>query len=199
MTEPDQRLERALAAFVRQEFGAPIATIIGLTEILIEDARRTGDDPLASDLDRIHSAGLLLQEQLSQLVGLATQGSFNGTSDLAVVKAKLRHDLRTPLNAIKGYSELIMEEARETGREDLLADVGKILDAAEQLLGQIDKLVGLTDSSGLRSPETSPLFGMPSRDLVGQVMQSIQPITPEHRRAHGISSRILVVDALVDW
>jgi len=35
VTEPDQRLERALAAFVRQEFGAPIATIIGLTEILI--------------------------------------------------------------------------------------------------------------------------------------------------------------------
>ena len=194
MTEPDQRLERALAAFVRQEFGAPIATIIGLTEILIEDARRSGDDPLTSDLDRIHSAGLQLQEQLSELVGLATQGSFPATGDFAAFKTKLRHDLRTPLNAVKGYSELIMEEARETGREDLLADVRKILDAAEQLLGQIDKLVGLTDASGLRSPETSPLVGMPSRDLVGQVMRSIQPITPEHRRDHGISSRILVVD-----
>jgi hypothetical protein len=28
VTEPDQRLERALAAFVRQEFEAPIATIV---------------------------------------------------------------------------------------------------------------------------------------------------------------------------
>ena len=194
MTEPDQRLERALAAFVRQEFGAPIATIVGLTEILIEDARRSGDDSLTSDLDRIHSAGLQLQEQLSELVGLATQGSFQATGDFPAFKTKLRHDLRTPLNAVKGYSELIMEEARETGREDLLADVGKILDAAEQLLGQIDRLVGLTDASGLRSPETYPLVGMPSRDLVGQVMQSIQPISPEHRRDHGISSRILVVD-----
>jgi adenylate cyclase len=194
VTGPDQRLERALAAFVRQEFGAPIATVIGLTEILIEDARRSGDDPLTSDLDRIHSAGLQLQEQLSQLVGLATQGPFQVTGDFAVFKTKLRHDLRTPLNAVKGYSELIMEEARDTGREDLLADVGKILDAAEQLLGQIDKLVGLTDASGLRSPETSPLVGMPSRDLVGQIMQSIQPITPQYKRDHSISSRILVVD-----
>ena len=75
MTEPSQRLQRAVAAFVRQEFGAPIATITGLTEILIEDARRSEDDPLVSDLDRIHSAGLLLQDQLSQLVSLATQGS----------------------------------------------------------------------------------------------------------------------------
>lgn len=194
MTESGQRLERALAAFARQEFGAPIATIIGLTEILIEDARRSGDDLLASDLDRIHSAGLLLQDQLSQLVGLATQRSLGDTGDFAAVKAKLRHDLRTPLNAIKGYSELIMEAARDTGRQDLLADVGKLLDAAEQLLRQIDKLVGLTDPAGLVSEETAPPFGMPSRSLIDQIMQSIQPITPKPRRDQILSSRILVVD-----
>jgi class 3 adenylate cyclase len=194
MTEPSQRVERALAAFVRQEFGAPIATITGLTEILIEDARRSRDDPLVSDLDRIHSAGLLLQDQLSQLVGLATQGSLSATGDFAAVKAGLRHDLRTPLNAIKGYSELIMEDARESDRQDLLADVGKIRDAAEQLLGQVDKLVGLTDAAGLVSPEAVPLIGMPSRNLIDQIMQSIQPITPKPRRDQSLSSRILVVD-----
>jgi class 3 adenylate cyclase/CheY-like chemotaxis protein len=194
VTEPDQRLERALAAFVRQEFGAPIATIIGLTEILIEDARSGGDDVLASDLDRIHAAGLLLQEQLSRLVDLATQSPFKFTGDFTAFKAKLRHDLRTPLNAVKGYSELIMEEARDTGREDLLVDVGKLMDAAEQLLRQIDKLIGVTDASGLIPPETPALVGIPSRDLVGQIMQSIQPITPERRRDRNLSSRILVVD-----
>src|SRR6202163_1892418 len=86
--EPNQRLERALAAFVRQEFGAPIATITGLTEILIEDARRSRDEPLASDLGRIHSAGVQLQDQLSQVVGLATQGSSRATGDFAPVKAE---------------------------------------------------------------------------------------------------------------
>jgi adenylate cyclase len=194
VTGPDQRLERAIAAFVREQFGTPIATIIGLTEILIEDARRSKDDSLASDLERIHAAGLLLQEQLSRLVDLVTQNSFEFVGDFAAFKAKLRHDLRTPLNAVKGYSELIMEEARDTGREDLLADVGKLLDAAEQLLGQIDKLIGVTDAAGLISPETSSLVGTSPRDLVGQIMQSIQPITPERRRDHSLSSRILVVD-----
>ena len=52
-----------------------------------------------------------------------------------------------------------MEAARDTGRQDLLADVGKLLDAAEQLLEQIDKLVNLTDAAGLVSPETAPLIG----------------------------------------
>ena len=131
MIEPNQRLERALAAFVRQDFGAPIATITGLTEILIEDAQRNGDDLLLSDLDRIHAAGLLLQEQLSRLVDLATQNPFEFAGDFGAFKAKLRHDLRTPLNAVKGYGELIIEDARDNGREDLLADVGKLMDAAD--------------------------------------------------------------------
>ena len=36
------RLEHALAAFLRQEFGASVAAIIGFVEILIEDERRPG-------------------------------------------------------------------------------------------------------------------------------------------------------------
>src|SRR6476619_1959192 len=116
MTEPGQRLNRAVAAFARQEFGTPVATIIGLTDILVEDARRIGDDLLASDLGRIRSAGLLLQQQVTQLVDVATQGSLGAGGDFDEVKAKLRHDLRTPLNAIKGYSELIIEAARDSGR-----------------------------------------------------------------------------------
>jgi hypothetical protein len=34
------RLEHAVAAFLRQEFGASVAAIIGFIDILIEDARR---------------------------------------------------------------------------------------------------------------------------------------------------------------
>lgn len=172
MTDPDQRLQRVIAALVRQEFGAPITTIIGLTEIMIEDARRSGDNSLASDLSRIHSAGLLLQGQLGSLVTFATRTAFNSGADLAEFKTKLRHDLRTPLNAVKGYSELIIEEARDTGREELLADVAKVLSAAEQLLGQIDKVLGLTDASEASAPNAPSFAGMPSPDQVGQIMRS---------------------------
>jgi adenylate cyclase len=193
VTDPDQRLQRVLSAFVRQEFGTPIATITGLTEIMIEDARRSQDASLVLDLDRILSAGRLLQEQLSSLVNLATLGSFGVGEDFAAFKSKLRHDLRTPLNAVKGYSELIIEETRDTGREELLADIAKVLAAAEQLLSQIDKLVGLTDASELSSSQTSPFVGMPSPDQVGQIMRSIQPIIPKQRNQL-LSSRILVVD-----
>lgn len=191
VTDSAQRVERALTAFVRQEFGAPIATILGLTEILIEDAHSRKDESLASDLDRIHSAGRLLQEQLDRLVSLATQGYLGVGDDSTALRTTLRHDLRTPLNAVKGYSELILEDARDSGREDLLTDMTKVVAAAEQLLGQIDRLIGLTEEA--RSSDAPHVPATPTRDLVGEIMRSIQPIVPKPK-TNFLSGRILVVD-----
>ncbi|HVQ30177.1 MAG TPA: adenylate/guanylate cyclase domain-containing protein [Vicinamibacteria bacterium] len=53
--------------------------------------------------------------------------------------AQLRHDLRTPVHQILGYSELLQEEAQETGQESLVADLGKIQLAARQLLKIVDQ------------------------------------------------------------
>jgi adenylate cyclase len=190
VTDSTQRIERALTAFVRQEFGAPIATIMGLTEILIEDAHGRKDESLALDLDRIHSAGRLLQEQLDRLVTLATQGYLGVGDDSTALRTTLRHDLRTPLNAVKGYSELILEDARDKGQEDLLTDISKIVAAAEQLLGQIDRLIGLTEVGSSDAPQAA---GTPTRDLVAEIMRSIQPIASKSK-ANFLSGRILVVD-----
>ena len=62
--------------------------------------------------------------------------------------------------------------------------------AAEQLLGQVDRLIGLTEE--VQSSDTSQA-GTPSRDLVGEIMRSIQPIVPK-ARTNLLSGRILVVD-----
>jgi signal transduction histidine kinase len=169
-TESDQRLERALVVFVRQEFGVPIEVIIGISDILIQDARRDHDDLLLQDLERIRSAGALLREELGRLLNLALQDSFAKQENLSQIKAKLRHDLRTPLNAVKGYSELILEDARDSGRELLLSDMEKILGAVDQLLKQVDRLVAMTDPAALGSSESLPLFVMPPRDLIGHIM-----------------------------
>jgi adenylate cyclase len=194
VTPPPQRLKRALAAFLRQELGAPVATIIGLTEYLLEDARQNEYDSFMLDLGRIHTAGHQLQAQLERLVDVAVQNPAGLSADLTAFKTKLRHDLRTPLNAVKGYSELIMEEARDAGLESLCKEVGKLLAAAEQLLGQVDTLIDLSGAEERRSPGAPPPAAMPPRDLVGQIMQSIQPVGSGRRREPGPSSRILVVD-----
>lgn len=59
---------------------------------------------------------------------------------LAGADAELRHTLRTPLNHIIGYSELLLEEARERGLEDMLADLQNIQTAGKELLTLFNQL-----------------------------------------------------------
>jgi len=193
VTDPNKRLQRVIAAFVRQEFGAPITTIVGVTEILIEDARRGGDQAYVSDLERIRAAGLSLQEQLGTLVKLATEGALGKDQDPAEFKSRLRHNLRTPLNAVKGYGELIVEDARDSGRLELLADVGKILTAADDLIAQIDRLVDLTDTRDLNPAQSTQSAAAALAGEIGELMRSIQPATSKSRDQMR-SGRILVVD-----
>jgi class 3 adenylate cyclase len=168
------RLEHAIAAFLRQEFGASVAAVIGFVDILIEDARRYDLADLVADLERMREAGVQLSALIAQTVGSA-QG---GEGDIA----RLRHALRTPLNAIKGYGELLVEDARDSGRDTFLADLAKVLDLADRLLGEIDR-IGETAAA-------------PPIDIVGTVLQTIRPLGEGDIAADpsALASHILVVD-----
>ena len=167
------RLEHAVAAFLRQEFGASVAAIIGFVDILIEDARRHDLAEVVPDLERMREAGV----QLSALIAKAVETARGDEGGIA----RLRHDLRTPLNAIKGYGELLVEEARDCGQGALLIDLGKVLDLADRLLGEVDRMV--------------EAVAAPPVEIVGNVLQTIKPLGDgEVADPSSIASRILVVD-----
>jgi two-component system sensor histidine kinase/response regulator len=50
----------------------------------------------------------------------------------------LIHEMRTPLNQIIGYSELLAEQAQDSGQPDFVSDLQKIRTAGKQLLNLID-------------------------------------------------------------
>jgi len=168
------RLERAVAAFLRQEFGASVAAIIGFVDILIEDARRHDLADFIPDLERVRQAGVQLSALIAKAVETAQgdKGSF----------ARLRHDLRTPLNAIKGYGELLLEEAQDRRRDVLLDDLRKVLGLADRLLGDID---------GLAEPTAAAPI-----DIVGTILQTMRPLGESDSGAasSAVASHILVVD-----
>jgi PAS domain S-box-containing protein len=56
----------------------------------------------------------------------------------------MSHELRTPLNAIIGYSEMLGEEAQDIGRDDFVADLGKVHSAGRHLLGLINDILDLS-------------------------------------------------------
>jgi adenylate cyclase len=167
------RLEHAVAAFLRQEFGGSVAAILGFVDILIEDARKHGLDACLPDLERMRSAGT----QLSTLVAQAVDAFGSGPGGTAT----LRHDLRTPLSAIKGYGELLVEEAQDHGHGALQGDLAKVVDLADRLLGEIDRLVEVAAA--------------PPIDVVGNVLRAIKPLDATDIRDRRVASgRILIVD-----
>jgi hypothetical protein len=62
------RLERAVGAFVREEFGSSVAAILGFLDFLIEDARKQGHADFVPDLERMRVAGAQLSALIAQTV-----------------------------------------------------------------------------------------------------------------------------------
>jgi PAS domain S-box-containing protein len=57
--------------------------------------------------------------------------------------ANMSHELRQPLHIIIGFTEALKEEAVDTGRTELIADLNKILTAAKHLLDLINDILDL--------------------------------------------------------
>jgi class 3 adenylate cyclase len=175
--ENERRVQRALLAHLRQEFTAPANSIAGYAEILIEEAKEKSLDSYLPDLERIAVAGRSLQTLLRSVL---THDAAKG--EVIFNRAELRHDLRTPINAIKGYGEMLAEDAAAGGHAGLLADLGKLLAAAEGLLKRIDALVDFNAGSG----------GASEADAV-DAMRAIRSVSQAAVRAD-VKGRILIVD-----
>jgi PAS domain S-box-containing protein len=58
--------------------------------------------------------------------------------------ANMSHELRTPLSAVIGYSEMLEEEAEDSGERGMLSDLAKIKSNAKHLLGLINDVLDLS-------------------------------------------------------
>jgi signal transduction histidine kinase len=72
-------------------------------------------------------------------VEMAAAEEANRAKNLFI--ATMSHELRTPLNAIIGFSEMLLEDAEEDGREVAAADLKKIRTAAKHLLTVINDIL----------------------------------------------------------
>jgi len=182
------RLDQAIAAFVRQEFAAPASGIIGFIDILLEDAGRDGLEDFIPDLDKMRTAAVQLLSLIERIVGGTASDAENGLHEGEAERGRLRHELRTPLNAIKGYGELLLEDAQDTEHSAFLSDLRTVLDNADRLLADVDRLVGF--GAAPTGPATAPPL-----DIVSDVLRTIAPISAIDAPAPlAQPSRILVVD-----
>jgi adenylate cyclase len=185
----DERFNRAVTAYLRQEVQAPAAAVSDFLDIIIEDAGRLKLDHVLADLERMRSASI----QLTTFVkSVTTDGSSarGQAENFETFQRRLRHDLRSPLNAIKGYSELLIEDMDADPNHPLREDLTKLRDSADQLLAQIDAIVTLT-----RSDQTPQESRAQQVGCVEDVLRTVQPLQMGSASPETVlSSRILVVD-----
>ncbi len=187
----DQRLNRALAAFLRQEVQAPATAITDFLGMIIEDARTSQPESLLADLNRMRGASVQLNAFVKGLIQDSTADRQKDES-LEAFHRRLRHDLRTPLNAIKGYSELLIEDMDADGEHPLRLDLTKLKESADQLLGQIDAMAALArrEASDSAGEDSSAL----KLNLVADVLRTVEPLPAAGAREAAQPSRILIID-----
>lgn len=83
-------------------------------------------------------------QTLTEKLTLTRDQAFAASQAKSAFLANMSHELRTPLNAIIGYSELLMEEAKDTKNTSAAADLTKIRSAGKHLLTLINDVLDIS-------------------------------------------------------
>ncbi|MDQ7824125.1 MAG: response regulator [Candidatus Eremiobacteraeota bacterium] len=92
--------------------------------------------------------------------------------------ASMSHELRTPMNAIIGYSEMLMEDAEDSGETGTLADLRKIHAAGKHLLSLINDILDLSKIEAGKMELFIETFSI--RDMISDVVTTIQPLVEKN-------------------
>jgi len=92
--------------------------------------------------------------------------------------ANMSHELRTPMNAIIGVSEMLLEDARDLGRDDDIEPLERILRAANHLLGLINEILDLSKIEAGKMELELDTFDI--APLVEDVAATIRPIAEKN-------------------
>ncbi len=87
----------------------------------------------------------LVQARLHEAEALgAREAADSANRTKSAFLANMSHELRTPMNAIIGYSEMLIEEARDLKQEEFVPDLEKIHGAGKHLLSLINEILDLS-------------------------------------------------------
>jgi len=154
-------LGAALIAFLfssrlQRIISGPILSLAHTAKIVSEQknysvrAEKRTDDEIGFLIDRFNEMlGQIeehekeIQEVNEQLVQ-SEQRARAATQAKSHFLANMSHELRTPLNAIIGYSEMLQEEAQDSGQESFIPDLKKINRSGRHLLDLINDVLDLS-------------------------------------------------------
>jgi len=150
----------------RRADGSTLPVSLSVSALHDEDGEIVGFLAIAHDITTRLHAEAELREAKAQAEGASrTKSQF---------LANMSHELRTPLTAILGYSEMLMDDAKENGAKGLADDLERIHRAGKHLLRLIDDVLDLSKVEAgriLLHPEQVDV-----RALIDDVVATVLPL-----------------------
>ena len=104
----------------------------------------------------------------------AREAALDASRSKSEFLANMSHELRTPLNAIIGYSEMLMEEAQDSGQADAVPDLERIQVSGRYLLTLINGVLDLSKIEAGKMDVYLEHFDV--RELLDGVVGTVQPL-----------------------
>ena len=123
-------------------------------------------------------AGIIERRQMLEKLRQATIAADTANRAKSAFLANMSHELRTPLNAIIGYSEMLQEEAEDSGQNGLIPDLAKIQTAGRHLLELINSILDLSKIEAGKMTLYLETFNIPR--MIGDVSVLIQPLAVQN-------------------
>ena len=137
---------------------------------------------LSIERNKLELKQLNYQENLEKEVEFRTKELFfakekaeEATLAKSEFLANMSHELRTPLNAIIGYSEILIEDAKENDDHNVVSDLNKVLKSGKHLLSLINEVLDLSKIEANRLDINLGEFKL--NNIITMIEDSITPYT----------------------
>jgi signal transduction histidine kinase/CheY-like chemotaxis protein len=138
----------------------------------------TEDDLASIQRYVVHIASAVRNARLFQEAQEAQAAAEAANATKSLFLANMSHELRTPMNAIIGYSEMLIEDAEDSGDAAVVADLEKIRGAGKHLLALINDVLDLSKIEAGKM--TLALEELDVAALVESVMITAQPLAAKN-------------------